>query len=307
MVNGEWSIVPTRCKIGQQGKRNFFTIDHSHLYLRCRERKFAQSKTKKMGQPAICLLSVAPMRKEPSHRSEMVSQLLFGEYVEMGEEKDDFIHVRCVYDDYEGWVQMTQLTPVSTEQIFSTNEYIGLFGGEVSVDGRCRLMPFATPVYHAEKAGEPLRFGHHQVLYRSLERARWNSKEKELTKENLAPVVDLFLDTPYLWGGKSVYGIDCSGFVQQVFKLFGVKLLRDAYLQATQGHVVESIEEARLGDLAFFRNEAGKIVHVGIVLDDKTIVHASGNVRVDGLDKEGIVHSETKKQTHRLHSIKRFF
>jgi cell wall-associated NlpC family hydrolase len=104
-----------------------------------------------------------------------------------------------------------------------------------------------------------------------------------------------------------VFGIDCSGFTQQVFKMFGVKLLRDAYLQAEQGAKLESIEKAGLGDLAFFQNANGKITHVGIVLENNQIVHASGKVRIDNLDGEGVVNMETRKRTHRLHSMRRFF
>ena len=257
-------------------------------------------------QPAICLLSVVPMRKEPSHRSEMVSQVLFGEYVETGEAKDDFVFVTCLYDSYQGWVQASQLTPVSAEQVLTTDDYIGTFAAELSVNSRSRMVPFGVPVY-SQKPGDVLRFGNQQVSYNVQEMAVWQSRGKTLTKENLDAAIGMYLETPYLWGGKSVYGIDCSGFVQQVFKLFGVKLLRDAYLQAEQGSPVAGPEEARLGDLAFFDNEKGRVVHVGIVLGNGVIAHASGKVRVDTLDNDGIVNRDTGKRTHQLHSLKRFF
>lgn len=258
-------------------------------------------------QPAICLLAVVPMRKEPSHRSEMVSQLLFGEYVMMGEEKDDFVFVQCAYDGYEGWVQANQLTPVAPEQVLSTTNYIGAFTGEVTVDGRRRAVSFAVPVYNVVQPDGSLQLGTRQISYDLSGKAVWRSSEKSFTRESLDAVVQVFLDTPYLWGGKSVFGIDCSGFVQQTFKLFGVKLLRDAYLQAEQGEAVETLEDARLGDLAFFQNEKGRITHVGILLENYRIVHASGNVRIDTMDKEGIVNTETGKRTHHLHSVRRFF
>lgn len=257
-------------------------------------------------QPAICLLSVVPMRKEPSHRSEMVSQVLFGEYVEMGEEKDDFVFVTCLYDGYQGWVQANQLTPVSTEQVLTSDDYIGNFTEELFVNRRCRMIPFGVPLY-SHKAGDVLQFGNQQVSYNVPETAVWRSREKPFTKENLDAATRMFLETPYLWGGKSVFGIDCSGFVQQVFKLFGLKLLRDAYLQAEQGSPVPSPAEARLGDLAFFQNEKGRVIHVGIMLGDNAIAHASGKVRVDTLDNDGIINKDTGKQTHRFHSLRRFF
>lgn len=258
-------------------------------------------------QPAICLLPVVPVRKEPSHRSEMVSQLLFGEYVSIGEEKDDFIYTTCLHDGYEGWVQASQLTRVLHEQILSTTTYIGVFGEEVFIDGLCRMIPFGVPVYDAIKAGEPLQFGNRQILYHVSEDADWNSTERAFTKENLDHIVRIFLGTPYLWGGKSVYGIDCSGFAQQVFKLFGVKLLRDAYLQAGQGEPVASLEDSQRGDLVFFQNEKGRVMHVGILLNNHEIVHASGKVRIDIINEEGITNRETGKRTHQFHSIRRFF
>lgn len=257
-------------------------------------------------QPAICLLSVVPMRKEPSHRSEMVSQILFGEYVMMNEEKDDFVFVRCVYDDYEGWVQANQLTTITEDQIQSTTYYTGVFSTEIFVNDHRRIIPFAVPVYSHDNRGGSLLFGNQKVSFGVSDEVVWRSKEKSFNRENVDSAIQVFLDTPYLWGGKSVYGIDCSGFAQQVFKLFGVKLLRDAYLQAEQGLAVSSLEEARLGDLAFFQNEAGRVTHVGILLKKDQIAHASGKVRIDTIDSEGIL-NETGKRTHQFHSIKRFF
>jgi hypothetical protein len=260
---------------------------------------------KKLMNTVINLLSVVPMRKEPSHRSEMVSQLLFGEYAEILEEQDQFLKVKCLYDDYEGWVQANQLTKVTEEQIFSTNQYIGVHYEKVFLNQRPINLPFAVPVYQIEP--EYLQFGNTQVRYNVSGDVIWDAEQQPFNKNNLDYIINLFLDTPYLWGGKSIFGIDCSGFVQQVFKLFGIKLLRDAYLQAQQGSLVETLEETKLGDLAFFHNEKGRVTHVGIILEGHQIVHASGKVRIDTLDEKGIVNKETGERTHQLHSMKRYF
>lgn len=252
---------------------------------------------------AISLLSVVPMRKEPAHRSEMVSQLLFGEYVEIVEEEENFSKVKCLYDGYEGWVQSNQLTPV--KEVLETHRYVNSWIEEISINGRSMNIPMCCPVYSTDHG--MVHFGGVEINYFMDDDSFWNSYQKKITKTLLSEVYKKFIDTPYLWGGKSVFGIDCSGFVQQVFKMFGIKLLRDAYLQVGQGSVVAALGETKLGDLAFFQNENGRITHVGIILENQLIVHASGKVRIDTIDEKGIINSETGKRTHHLHSMRRYF
>ena len=124
-------------------------------------------------------------------------------------------------------------------------------------------------------------------------------------KKYLIDTTYLYLNAPYLWGGKTPFGIDCSGFTQMVYKLNGYKLLRDASQQALQGEALSFIEESEPGDLAFFDNEDGKIIHVGIIMEDNYIIHASGKIRIDRLDHLGIYNAETNKHTHKLRVIKK--
>lgn len=250
----------------------------------------------------INFLSVIPMRKEPAHQSEMVSQLLFGEFAQILEKQEYFVKIQCLYDGYEGWVQANQLT--ITEETFATETYIGNWSREIAVNGRIIHAPMCSPVY-LKKEGA-IYIGKTEVRHFEMDdECYWNSTEKKFTKSNLESVYQKYLDTPYLWGGKSVFGIDCSGFAQQVFKMFGVHLFRDAYLQAEQGTSIKNIADVSLGDLAFFHNDKGRIVHVGILLGNNQIVHASGKVRIDAIDDRGIINRETTQRTHQLHSIKR--
>ena len=123
--------------------------------------------------------------------------------------------------------------------------------------------------------------------------------------ENFVTTAKSFLNVPYLWGGRTHFGIDCSGFTQAVFKLHGINLKRDASMQAEEGSAIENVQKATLGDLAFFENESGKVTHVGIMLNNWQIIHASGKVKIDSIDEKGIYSEELKRYTHKLHSIKR--
>ena len=107
-----------------------------------------------------------------------------------------------------------------------------------------------------------------------------------------------------MWGGRSVFGIDCSGFVQQVYAYFNIQLPRDAYQQAGMGKDIGFLAETICGDLAYFDNKEGKITHVGIMLDAQTIIHASGRVRIDYIDQAGILNKETGERTHQLRIVK---
>ncbi|MCY7361282.1 MAG: C40 family peptidase, partial [Ignavibacteria bacterium] len=144
------------------------------------------------------------------------------------------------------------------------------------------------------------------------EKYKIKAKTKVITQTELKPDEDQiteialkYLNAPYLWGGRSPYGIDCSGFTQMVYKFFGIRLKRDAYQQAEQGRTIDYIDHTQTGDLAFFHNEDGKIKHVGIILQHKKIIHASGCVRIDSIDHHGIYNHDKKTYSHNLRFFKR--
>jgi gamma-D-glutamyl-L-lysine dipeptidyl-peptidase len=253
---------------------------------------------------AVCKVPVAPLRAEPAHKSEMISQLLLAEAGLILEEAKDFIKLQSIHDGYEGWCQRSQLAVVDTyRKEAASHTYTAGWADTIAINNAPAHVPMGIPVLSAVNAKElsavlNIDYGNAAIWDAS------NAKpEAAAIKERALP----FLNTPYLWGGRSVFGIDCSGFTQMVFRFFNIPLLRDAYLQATQGDVVGFLQEARCGDLAFFDNAEGRITHVGILLNDQEIIHSSGNVRIDKIDNAGIINVETSVRTHKLRIIKRYF
>lgn len=245
----------------------------------------------------VCIVSAAPLRKEPTHSSEMVSQLLFGEFAEELELTGDFIRVRCLYDNYEGWCQRKQLT--ETQNIMTTNKFLSHAIGMVKVNNMDCRISIGSPIYE-----DIVNFKNIKVEYGSITGSV--SESNEFTAQTITAKAFEYINTPYLWGGKSVFGIDCSGFTQQLFKLFGILLPRDAYQQAESGELVGFLQQAQCGDLAFFDNSEGAITHVGILLNSEQIIHSSGKVRIDKIDNAGIVNVDTGERTHHFRIIKRY-
>ncbi|HYH15598.1 MAG TPA: C40 family peptidase [Flavisolibacter sp.] len=255
-------------------------------------------------QYIFCTVSVAAMRKEPSHRSEMVSQLLFGEFGFVMEQETDFVRIKCLYDGYEGWVALNQVTFVNADAVTETTVYTDADLSPVMVKGSDAMqVSYATPVYTKNGQDSTLTIGAYEFAY--LQVPKWDASRMPFTAANIRAVANKYLHTAYLWGGRSIYGLDCSGFAQQVYKMFDIRLLRDAHLQADQGTHVEKLADAKIGDVAFFHNDAGRIIHVGILLSPTEIIHASGKVRIDTIDEEGITNTETGKRTHNLTCIRR--
>lgn len=252
-------------------------------------------------QYAICVVSAAPLRREDAHRSEMISQVLFGETMQVLEQKGDWYKIKGLYDGYEGWLTYHLIAPIDEKTATAKNNFVstGLLNTVSYIDQPVNLAMGSSLTGLNE---ETLLLWDEKYQYNGL----YRNVQMPYTEELFWNTVKPWMNAPYLWGGRTFMGVDCSGFVQTVFKVLGVPMLRDAYQQAIEGADVASVHDAQLGDVAFFHNETGKITHVGIVLPQQKIIHASGKVRIDNLTAEGIFVEENGKQTHHYHSIKRF-
>ncbi len=249
---------------------------------------------------AICTVAAAAIRKEPSHRSEMTSQLLFGETAELLEEKEEWRKIKCTYDGYEGWLTYHLIENIDEKFVASTSPFVstGLLNPATLPDQLVNL-PMGSSLTGFDEETRLLWDDKHKY------HGTYRNTAVPGTDDLLWHTIQPWMNAPYLWGGRTFMGVDCSGFVQTVFKVLGVPLQRDAYQQAAQGLPVENVELAITGDVAFFNNENGRITHVGIVLNGDKIIHASGKVRVDTLTEKGIFVKETGEQSHQLHSIRR--
>lgn len=251
---------------------------------------------------AACIVPVAPLYTAAQPTAEMCSQLLFGETVQLLETSHTFSRIRLLFDGYEGWCLSNQLEPIDEALALRDTHLVnGDLWREISFQEQPMQMPFGAPLnlFDHGKA----QIGRYQVVY---EGRFWNSSMAHENKETIRWVADKYLNAPYLWGGRSPLGIDCSGFVQQVYRFMGIQLPRDAYQQAELGESIGFLQEAHCGDLAFFDDAEGRIVHVGLLLNDHQVMHAYGRVRIDHIDHQGIVNGETGMRTHQLRIIKRF-
>ena len=252
----------------------------------------------------ICLLPVIPLRKEPNERSEMLTQMIFGETARIFEKNKKWVSVETDMDHYPGWVDFRQI------ELITAREYERIIKASLSLTTEpftairddkdiIRFLPIASSLPGLKD--NTVSLGKFKFYLQGQKTLPFSKRKVE----NVLKLARTFLNAPYLWGGRTHMGLDCSGFTQAVFRLNGISLPRDASQQSGIGQVINLVTEALPGDLAFFDNDEGMITHVGLILDSTSIIHASGKVRIDALDHQGIYNVETNKYSHRLRLIRR--
>ena len=252
----------------------------------------------------IANLSIVPVRVEAKEQSEQVTQILFGETFEIIERRKSWYHIKTQLDNYEGWIDtklVRRIKEKEFEQINNSKKHIS--NDIVSIitksdDKTILLIPAGSTFPN---------FNNTDLTFKIVEdRYELNQNITKLTddiRKNIISTAIKYINAPYLWGGRTHFGIDCSGFSQIAYKICGLNIPRDASQQVTMGRTINMIEEAKPGDLAFFDNDEGQIIHVGIIMGNNKIIHASGKVRIDKIDHQGIFNEDTNEYSHNLRVI----
>lgn len=255
----------------------------------------------------LCELAVVPVRIQPGDQYEMINQLIFGDVVVVMDKHKNWLLIETADDQYDGWIDEKQIIPIDINQydkLMSLDRFYCLEFSAVckSNNGSNNLiLPMGSRI--PSFANGQFQLNGSQYGFEG----NFRNADKKASRNDISNIAKMYQGAPYLWGGRSPFGIDCSGFTQIVFKICKIFLPRDSSQQVMAGNTVNFIHEAKPGDLAFFGNEDGKIIHVGIILDENKIIHASGKVRIDSIDHQGIFNAELNQYTHQLRIVKSFF
>jgi len=247
----------------------------------------------------ICENVFVPLRSGPSHKSEMLSQILFGEkYINL-ERSGNWMKIETIFDNYTGWIDLDHLQHTADEKSLQghvLNRPLLCYKNDTTK----MILEAGCEVFEPDFENKKFTIGGNTYSTNNdFSNSYFN------TGDSITETAMKFINSPYIWGGRVAPGIDCSGFCQLVYKIHGITLPRDSYVQAEIGVNIDFIDNAEPGDLVFFDNDRRRITHVGMILSKGLIIHASGRVRIDTIDHQGIFKQEIGGYSHKLRTIKR--
>jgi len=247
----------------------------------------------------ICENVFVPLRSGPSHRAEMLSQVLFGEKYRVLDETGHWLKIETLFDNYTGWIDINHIQHTE-ENGKGTGHVLNRALLCYRNDRTKMILEAGCEIYNPDFEGRKFTIGNNTYTTPAD-----FANNHISTSASFADLGMKFINSPYIWGGRVPSGIDCSGFTQLVYKISGIPIPRDSWQQSEAGTHVSFIDETKPGDLVFFDNERGRISHVGMILSRGLVIHASGRVRIDAIDHQGIFKNEIRRYSHHLRTIRR--
>lgn len=247
----------------------------------------------------ICENVFVPLRSAPSHKSEMLSQILFGERYTILDKSGCWMKIETLFDKYRGWIDMDHIM-YSTDNEGSSGKVLNRALLCYKNDKTKLILEAGCEIFNPDFVEKTFKAG--KNVYTTI--SEFNNSYIT-TNDSITDTAMKFINSPYIWGGRIPSGIDCSGLTQLAYKIHGISIARDSWVQAGEGTIVDFIDNSLPGDLAFFDNDLGRISHVGMIISRGLIIHASGRVRIDIIDHQGIFKQEIGNYSHKLRTIRR--